>query len=138
MYADSVRDALATSPGSLVAYEELFVPNQEHFSYNRYTKEFAQYLYESYLSLMRSSGVTAITSFNDWRIKSVPKTSTSPLTLDTLDEATLSSGSFLSTASDISTRLLSKELIPGFVKTLSEKYVGDVARWIHQSGRYYD
>ncbi len=24
------------------------------------------------------------------------------------------------------------------MKTLSEKYIGDISRWIHQTGRYYD
>jgi hypothetical protein len=24
------------------------------------------------------------------------------------------------------------------VKTLSEKYIGDISRWVHQSGRYYN
>lgn len=138
LYADSERDARATSPGSLAAYEELFVPNQEHFSYNRYTKEFAQYLYENYLSLMKSAGTNSVASFSDWRLKKVSATPASPFTLDTLDESAIGSASFLSTASDISTHFFSRELIPGFLKTLSEKYVGDVARWIHQSGRYYD
>ncbi len=52
-YADSVRDSRATSSGSLAAYEKLFVPNQEHFIYNRYTKDLAKYLYENYLMLMK-------------------------------------------------------------------------------------
>ncbi len=105
----------------MAAYEELFVPNQEHFEYNRYTKEFAQYLHESYLTLMKTAGVGDITSFAQWRSKKTSPNTT--LSLDSLDEVALESTSFLSTASDISTRLFSRELIPGFIKTLSEKYV---------------
>jgi hypothetical protein len=138
LYADSVRDSQATSPGSLAAYEQLFVPNQEHFTYNRYTREFAQYLYENYLALMKERGATLVSSFSKWRAKAETKPLTSPLTLDSIDEASLGSSSFLSNASDISTRIFARELIPGFAKTLSEKYIGDISRWVHQSGRYYD
>lgn len=138
LYVDSVRDSRATSPGSLAAYEQLFVPNQEHFTYNRYTKDFAKYLYENYLTLMKGRGVSNISSFSEWRSKADNKAITAPLTLDSLDDVPLSSSSFLSKASDISTRIFARELIPGFVKTLSEKYVGDISRWVHQTGRYYD
>ncbi len=34
--------------------------------------------------------------------------------------------------------MFARELIPGFLNTLSEKYIGDISRWVHQSGRYYD
>ncbi len=89
-YADSVRDSRATSPGSLATYEKLFIPNQEHFSYNRYTREFAQYLYENYLSLMRSGGTSNVVSFLNWTLpKNKPQILNTPLTLDTIDEASL-------------------------------------------------
>ena len=120
LYIDSVRDSTATSPGSFAAYENLFVPNQESTAYNRYTKEFAQYLYTNYITLMKNRGTSVVPAFSTWKSSesSVP--------------------SFLSTASDISTRMFSQELIPSFIKTLNEKYIGDIARWVHQSGRYYD
>lgn len=137
LYVDTVRDSRATSAWSLAAYEQLFVPNQENFRYNRYTKDFAKYLYESYLSLMKWNGLAEISSFSDWRPKT-QENKTSSLTIDTLEKASLWSTSFLSSASDISTRIFARELVPGFVKTLSEKYIGDISRWVHQSGRYYD
>jgi len=137
-YADSVRDSRATSTGSLAAYEKLFVPNQEHFFYNRYTKEFAKYLYENYLNLMKAWGAADVVSFLNWKATNTSQTLTAPLTLDKIDVSSLGSSSFLSNAPDISTRMFSRELIPAFAKTLSEKYIGDISRWIHQSGRYYD
>jgi len=87
---------------------------------------------------MKNEGTPIIKSFSEWVSSGNSPTFTSPLTLDQIDDAALSSSSFLSNASDISTRIFAHELIPDFLKTLSEKYIGDVARWVHQSGRYYD
>jgi len=120
LYVDSVRDSEATSPGSFATYENIFVPHQEDFSYNRYTKEFAQYLYANYINLMKERGAALVPPFSAWKASEQ------------------SAPSFLTTASDISTRIFSQELIPSFIKTLNEKYIGDISRWVHQSGRYYD
>jgi hypothetical protein len=86
---------------------------------------------------MKGQGIGSIPSFSEWHSTDT-KLSTAPLTLANIDETAGHSSSFLSTASDISTRIFARELIPGFAKTLSEKYLGDITRWVHQSGRYYD
>lgn len=51
---DSVNESRAASKGLLSVYEQFFIPNQEHLVYNRFSREFAQYLYTGFLSLMKS------------------------------------------------------------------------------------
>lgn len=86
---------------------------------------------------MKGEGHFSIPSFSAWSpTKSKPITA--PITLDNIDEISSHSSSFLSNASDISTRIFARELIPEFAKTFGEKYLGDISRWVHQSGRYYD
>jgi len=87
---------------------------------------------------MKGSGTPNVPSFSNWSPTNNAQNLTLPLTLDSINESSIGSSSFLSNASDISTRIFARELIPGFVKTLSEKYIGDVSRWVHQTGRYYD
>lgn len=41
-------------------------------------------------------------------------------------------------APDIATATVIHEVIPNFLKTLNSKYLGDVLRWVHNTGRYYD
>ncbi len=72
------------------------------------------------MALMKGKGVATVPPFSAWKASEG------------------GTPSFLSTASDISTRIFSQELIPSFIKTLNEKYIGDISRWVHQSGRYYD
>lgn len=138
LYIDSVGDSEATSPGSFAAYEKLFVPNQESFSYNRYTKEFAQYLYANYITLMKERGAALVPEFSKWKIPETQTPSFAAPSIASWTESESNSPSFLSKAADISTRIFSQELIPSFIKTLNEKYIGDISRWVHQSGRYYD
>lgn len=69
---------------------------------------------------MRSEGVSRVVPFSQWE---------KPLE---------SNSSFLDTASDITTRVFAQELIVPFVKVINEKYLGDVARWVHNTGRYYN
>lgn len=51
---DSINESRAASKGLLSVYEQLFIPNQEHLVYNRFSREFAQYIYSGFLSLMNS------------------------------------------------------------------------------------
>ena len=88
---------------------------------------------------MKNRGAALIPEFAKWKAPDspTPSLSTTP-NLSAWTESEGSTPSFLSNAADISTRIFSQELIPSFIKTLNEKYIGDVSRWIHQSGRYYD
>lgn len=104
----------------LAVYEQIFTPQQEHLLYHRYTRDFAQYLYAGFLSLMESDGATKLSSFRDWKA-----------------DASASS-SFLNQASDITTKVFGKELITPFLKVINEKYLGDLNRWVHNTGRYYN
>lgn len=104
----------------LAVYEQIFTPEQEHLLYHRYTRDFAQYLYSGFLSLIQSEGATQLTPFRDWKIDAA------------------SSASFLDNASDITTKIFGDELITPFLKVINEKYIGDLNRWIHNTGRYYN
>jgi len=46
--------------------------------------------------------------------------------------------SFLKSVSDITTKIFTKELLTPFLKVINEKYLSDVNRWVHNSGRYYN
>lgn len=49
-----------------------------------------------------------------------------------------STATFLKTAGDITTKVFADELVVPFLKVINEKYIGDVARWVHNTGRYYN
>jgi hypothetical protein len=51
---DSLAESRSASKGLLGVYEKLHVPQQENLLYHRYTREFAEYFYDTYLSLMNS------------------------------------------------------------------------------------
>lgn len=120
LYMDSVNESRAASKGLLSVYEQIFVPQQEHLLYHRTTREFAQYLYTGFLSLMKSEGSGRLSSFSDW------------------NPGPDSASSFLDKASDITTKIFGDELITPFIKVINEKYLGDLGRWVHNSGRYYN
>ncbi len=69
---------------------------------------------------MKSEGSSDVVPFSQWK------------------KPTTSSASFLDDASDITTKVFADELIIPFLKTINEKYLGDVERWIHNAGRYYN
>lgn len=119
-YMDSVGESRAASKWLLSVYEQFFVPQQEHLLYNRFTREFSQYLYTWFLSLMKSDGNTKVPAFRDWK----PDAN--------------SDASFLNQAADITTKVFSDELITPFIKVINEKYLWDVSRWVHNTGRYYN
>jgi hypothetical protein len=87
---------------------------------------------------MKERGLALIPEFSKWKIPVSQTPSSSVPDIATWVDSENSPPSFLSSAADISTRIFSQELIPSFIKTLNEKYIGDISRWIHQSGRYYD
>jgi hypothetical protein len=120
LYMDSVNESRAASRWLLSVYEQFFIPNQEHLVYNRFSREFAQYLYTGFLSLMKSEWNIRIPAFRDWK-----------------PEAN-SWASFLNQASDITTKVFSDGLITPFIKVINEKYIEDVSRWVHNTGRYYN
>lgn len=41
-------------------------------------------------------------------------------------------------ASDITTKVFADGLITPFIKVINEKYIEDVSRWVHNTGRYYN
>lgn len=41
-------------------------------------------------------------------------------------------------ASDITTKVFGDQLITPFIKVINEKYIGDLNRWVHNTGRYYN
>lgn len=105
LYMDSIQESRAISKGLLAVYEKLHIPQQEHLLYHRYTREFAQYFYDTYLSLMNSDGTASVVSFPQWKKK------------------TDSTSGFLNTAADITTKIFADELIVPFLKTINEKYL---------------
>lgn len=44
-------------------YEKLYLPQQEHLVYHRFTRKLAQYFYDNYLSLMNSRGTSRVLPF---------------------------------------------------------------------------
>ncbi len=120
LYMDSQAESRAISPGLLGVYEKLHVPQQENLLYHRYTRQFAQYFYSMYLSLMNSQGMNTVMPFSDWK------------------KSGSSVASFLDHAGDITTKVFGDELIVPFLQVINEKYLGDVTRWVHNTGRYYN
>jgi hypothetical protein len=116
---DSQAESRAASKGLLGVYEKLRIPQQEHLVYHRFTRKFAQYFYDTYLALMNSRGTSSVVPFSEWK----------PAGVQT---------NFLDTAGDISTNIFAKELIVPFLKVINEKYIGDISRWVHNTGRYYN
>jgi len=53
-------------------------------------------------------------------------------------ESGTSTASFLDNAGDITTKVFADELVVPFLKVINEKYFGDIARWVHNAGRYYN
>lgn len=120
LYMDSINESRAASRWLFSVYEQFFIPNQEHTVYNRFSREFAQYLYSGFLSLMKSDGNIQIPSFQNWKPDSN------------------SGASFLNQASDITTKVFADGLITPFIKVINEKYLEDVTQWVHNTGRYTD
>lgn len=69
---------------------------------------------------MTSEGTATIPSFPNWKADAN------------------SSTSFLDKASDISTKIFGEELVTPFLKVINEKYLSDLNRWVHNTGRYYN
>lgn len=69
---------------------------------------------------MTSEGAATISSFASW--KSDANSSTS----------------FLDKANDITTKIFGEELVTPFLKVINEKYLSDLNRWVHNTGRYYN
>ncbi len=51
---DTIEESRAASRGLMAVYDQIFIPQQENISYHRYTREFARYLYENFLVLMKN------------------------------------------------------------------------------------
>lgn len=119
-YMDSIGESRAASKWLLSVYEQFFLPQQENLLYNRFTREFSQYLYAWFLSLMKTDGNTVVPDFRDWKPDANSDTA------------------FLNQAADITTKVFSDELITPFIKVINEKYLWDVSRWVHNTGRYYN
>lgn len=120
LYMDTINESRSASKGGLAVYEKLSQPNQEHFLYHRYSGDFARYIYDNYLALMKSEGSSAVLPFSGWK------------------PATDSPSTFLAKASDISTKMISTELLTPFLTVINEKFLGDIQRWVHNAGRYYN
>jgi hypothetical protein len=87
---------------------------------------------------MKKNGDALVASFSTWKTPEKKASAQADSKISTWTDSESSVPTFLSSATDISTRIFSRELIPSFLKTLNEKYIGDISRWVHQAGRYYD
>jgi len=45
---------------------------------------------------------------------------------------------FLDNVGDITTKRIVDEMIPTFFDVINDKYLGDIARYVHNTGRYYN
>lgn len=69
---------------------------------------------------MENQGTSTIVPFSQWKKSSGDVSS------------------FLDTAADVTTKIFADELATPFLKVVNEKTLGDIARWVHNTGRYYN
>lgn len=119
-YMDAFHDQETSSPEIWKSYN-LYLENIEDIAYRRFNKYFAKKLYDA------SQGFYSMnsTSVKDPAIKSI---------LDAYSGSTMD----LSKVPDITTKDIIEKSVKQFFEVLNAKYMGDILRYIHNTGRYGD
>lgn len=119
-YMDTFHDQEASSPDLWKSYN-LYLENIEDIAYNRFNKYLAKKLYDASQGFYSLNGEDV----SDPTIKKI---------LETNSSATLD----ISKAPDITTKDVIEKSVKQFFEVLNTKYMGDVLRYIHNTGRYGD
>lgn len=119
-YMDTFHDQETSSPDIWKSYN-LYLENIEDITYRRFNKYLAKKLYDA------SQGFYSIDS------KSVQDP-----TIKSLLETYSGSTTDISQAPDITTKDIIEKSVKQFFEVLNAKYMGDVLRYVHNTGRYGD
>lgn len=119
-YMDAFHDQEASSPDMWKSYN-LYLDNIEDIAYRRFNKYLARKLYDA------SQGFYSLksTDVTDPTIKSI---------LEANSGATMN----ISNAPDITTKDIIEKSVKQFFEVFNAKYMGDVLRYVHNTGRYGD
>lgn len=119
LYLDSYREAQSIGRGRWEAYRQLTLAYQQNIAYHWYSRPFAQFLTESYQRILENEGDYESPDFQGW-------------------ESTGEEDDFLDNVGDITTKRIVDEMIPSFIDVINEKYLGEIAKYVHNTGRYYN
>lgn len=119
-YMDTFHDQEASSPDLWKSYN-LYLDNIEDITYNRFNKYLAKKLYDVSQSFYAINSATVTNP----AIKSI---------LDTYSGSTMD----ISKAPDITTKDIIEKSVKQFFEVFNAKYMGDVLRYIYNTGRYGD
>lgn len=117
-YMDTFHDQEASSPDLWKSYN-LYLDNIEDITYNRFNKYLAKKLYDASQSFYGINSATV----TDPAIKSI---------LDTYSGSTMD----ISKAPDITTKDIIEKSVKQFFEVFNAKYMGDVLRYVYNTGRY--
>lgn len=119
-YMDTFHDQETSSPEMWKSYN-LYLENIEDITYRRFNKYLAKKLYDA------SQGIYSLNSdsVKDPTIRSI---------LETYSGSTMD----ISRAPDITTKDIIEKSVKQFFEVFNAKYMGDVLRYIHNTGRYGD
>lgn len=119
-YMDTFHDQEASSPDIWKSYN-LYLDNVEDITYRRFNKYLAKKLYDA------SQGFYSLNSASvtDPAIKSI---------LDAYSGSTMD----ISKAPDITTKDIIEKSVKQFFEVFNAKYMGDILRYVHNTGRYGD
>lgn len=118
-YLDAFHDQESTSLANWKAYG-LYLDNLEDIAYNRFNKHLAKTLYEAYQGFM-DSGISTLDPATDALANQMGK--------DSID---------FSSAPDIQTKAAILKSVKQFLEVFNEKYLGDILKFVYNTGRYGD
>lgn len=118
-YLDAFHDQESTSLANWKAYG-LYLDNLEDIAYNRFNKHLAKTLYESYQSFL-DTGASNLDPAVGKLASQIGK--------DTID---------FSHAPDIQTKTAILKSVKQFLEVFNEKYLGDILKFVYNTGRYGD
>lgn len=119
-YMDAFHDQQTSSPDLFKSYN-LLLENIEDIAYNRFNKYLAKKLYDA------SQGFYSLNS-----------ESVADPTIKSILEAYSGSTMDLSKAPDITTKDIIEKSVKQFFEVFNAKYMGDILKYIHNTGRYGD
>lgn len=119
-YMDTVHDQEASSYENWKSYN-LYLENIEDITYHRFNKSLAKKLYDASQGFYNLDSTTV----KDPSIKAI---------LDAYSGSTMD----LSKAPDITTKDVIQKSVKQFFEVFNGKYMGDILRYIHNTGRYGD
>lgn len=116
---DTFHDQSTSSLENWKSYQ-LYLENIEDLAYNRFNKYLAKSIYDATQNIFTVDG----SGITDPDLRKLLNTQTSAATLD------------LSKIPDIATKDIIEKSTKQFFQVFNAKYLGDVLRYIHNTGRY--